>query len=449
MNKKEVLELINKCENAALYALGRKDNHLSKDQESFLKKQVESIKKFKEEFVKNVPESDDVAIAQYHEAFSKLYDNLKVIGEPASTKVRPNDKTTELVPTDSQRNSNQAKVKAVVHEEEQSEVLKKDRNNINNILKRIFYVLGSAAAIAIVIATIKYFIDTAKDITLHNKANIASEQSIGPNVFKNAKLLVADVDIDDYTSLMNYATEIKNLLNDSTITIDDIMYAIRMANYDRLADKNYFFDREGVCRSTYNAGVIASIIGSDAVVKKDLESDIFITDAQMIDILLTVTDNKLTLTDFEIARVEGKGYDIFAVVDKCIKGMYEEAKEGVESKNKLYAMVFNDVISRATRNFTIVNSENAPLSTMYVLLGMYNANTKKILELTSGQLLGPIYGNGARIDGNYGDICVEELVTATYITRDNGQYVGSNECIFYTDFIDEVILNEDPNMGSR
>lgn len=449
MNKKEVLELINKCENAALYALGREDIHLSKDQESFLKKQVESIQKFKEEFVKNVPESDDVAIAQYHEAFSKLYDNLKVIGEPASTKVRPNDKTTELVTTDSQRTTNQAKVKAVVHEEEQSEVLKKDRNNINNILKRIFYVLGSAAAIAIIVATIKYFIDTAKDKTLDNEANIVLEQSIDANIFKNAKLLVADVDIDDYTSLMNYATEIKNLLNDPTITIDDIMYAIRMANYDRLADKNYFFDREGVCRSTYNAGVIASRIGSDAIVKKDLESDIFITDAQMIDILLTVTDNKLTLTDFETARVEGKGYDIYAVVDKCINGMYEEVKEGVESKNKLYAMVFNDVISRATRNFTIVNSENAPLSTMYVLLGMYNANTEKILELTSGQLLGPIYGNGARIDGNYGDICVEELVTATYITRDNGQYVGNKECIFYTDFIDEVILNADPNMGSR
>ena len=463
MNKNEVLALIGSCKNAIKCALSRKDIQLAQDQIVFLSNLLARIQYIEVEFKGKVAENDINTIKRYHVMFSNLYSQINEINQPTAIMVRPdgavNERPKDTGGTGYSKSSHSRRVIDVIPEGSQRNYTKKERNKTNNVLRNIFYALGSFAALALIIATIKYYVDHPKDNNLSRGPETTQEATIIMDGQMPFTMLypIANVNIDDYAELMNYATKIRNALADQSLTIDDIMYAIRMANWDALQDKNYFSDREGVCRSTYNAGLIATALGSDAVVQKNPNTDIFITDNQMMDILMTVTDNNLTLNDFASARVESKGYDIYAVLDRCVTGMYEnnllqitepttDDVTNAHSRNMQFAMVFNDVVSRATRNFTIVSSEDAPLSTMYVILGMYNANMPRILELTSGQLLGPIYGNGARIDGNYGDICVEELATACYIARDNGQYAGNSKCIFYTDFIDEVILNSN-HMG--
>ncbi len=500
--KEDVLALIQICESEAEYALTRDDIELTDERREGLEKVLKAIKNEKEKFEK-VPEDDQRVIDGYYNIFTNLFTELKKINQPTlnhSTDIQikgenpiiPQDDENGIIPTNDEKkdiiglddenleepkdNSKKMKVKKVIPEEEQTEETKEQRDRLTRNLRRIFYVLGSAAALAIIIATIKYYVDHPKDqkandlprttqsdvLPTKDSSNIyyiedgandeskAITEELPEEVQKVFK--IADVDINDYNQLVTYATEINNELNDTRITIDDIMYAIRMANWDKLQDKSCFTDRQGVCRSTYNAGVVATKLGSDAIVQKDLNSDIFITDQQMADILVCVTNGKLTLADFESAKVEDRGYDIYAVIDRCVAGMNEHV--GSTDENDIihdthYARVFNEVVTRATISFSIVNSDEALLSTVYTLLGTYNANSNRLMDLTKQD--GPIYGTGPRIDGNYGNICALEVNTLVYIDKQdkNGtpNFIGNEKNIFYSGMIDEVILNPEKSMG--
>ena len=420
MNKNEILALFEACRREAEYALTRSDLILTDEERKNLERKYRNILNYQNSLSRI---ADTNAIER---EMIQTYKELKQInlGNTASLK---KDYTLDMIKYEP--NKGKLKVQEVIPESKQKESTIKERDKLTETLKKVCLGLGIAALVAIIACAVTYLVNNA-DFKNKTENELIDELKVKP---------IDELDIENNEALANYAANIQEALEDTNLSIDDIMYAIRLANFDYLENRDYFYDREGVCRSTYNIGEITTKLGSDSIIKKEKESDIFLSEAEMKDILLTVTDNKLSLENFEFAKKE-QGYDVYSVVDKCIEGMNRH-----EENDMQYAMVFNDIVSRATRNFTIV--EDSPVQTMYSLLGMYNANHDRIVELTAGRLLGPIYGNGARIDGTYGDICVEELVKATYIAKDKGQYVGADGCIFYNDFADEIIIT--PSMGSR
>ena len=497
MKKEEVLALIEASLTEAKFALDRDDIVLTENERDTISDQLVKFETFKARFAE-VSEEDQEMIDSYYRAFSIALGDLVAFRKQKEIEAEMNrDKVEERNNNSGKNNSEKTNDKLVVSktreiektnkeeivksghkiidvipEEEQPEVTKKERDRLNKILKGIFYTLGSAAAVALMVAAIKYCVDHPDGRTMPatSPTPSSSHSTIDrtrPGWTEDDVLVIApdqqivsrigNVNINDYDELMEYATQIQSELKgeeSSKISIYDIIKAIKIANWDSLEDKNVFDNRESVCRSTYNEGLIAAELGSDAIVQKDINSDIFITNHQMTDILMCVTDNKLALDCFDCAKVDDRGYDIYAVIDKCISEMYKHVDSEVEDEieqDRLYAMVFNDVVSRAVRNFTIVNSDESLVSTIYYVLGTFNASLPRNFELTAGRSYGTAYGNGHENDGGYGDICIEELSSALYIVHEsNNQYIGNAEkCIFYGEFADEVLANPDPNIGTR
>lgn len=488
MKKEEVLALIEASMMEAKFALEREDIVLTDEEIELLNDRIIKIENFKSRFAE-VSEEDQEEINSYYRAFNIALSDLVAFrrqkeieaginrGENTAKETKPEEtRATDekgklvAVPT---REIDKAKkgglVKTghkiidVIPEEKQQETTKDERDRLNKILKAIFYTLGSAAAVALLIAAIKYCVNHPNgrelpDVPTTTPSSSYSSDRLRPGwttddlpVITAAPQIVnriGDININDYDELMEYAAQIQSELKgdeSSKISIYDIIKAIKMANWDSLEDKSVFDNRESVVRSTYNEGLIASELGSDAIVQKDVNSDIFITKHQMTDILMCVTDNKLSIDCFDCAKVDDRGYDIYAVIDTCISGMNKHVDSEVEEEieqDRLYAMVFNDVVSRAVRNFTIVNSDEALVSTVYYVLGTFNATLPRNIELTAGRSYGTAYGNGHENDGGYGDICIEELSSALYIVHEStNQYTGNDQaCIFYGEFIDKALI---------
>lgn len=241
---------------------------------------------------------------------------------------------------------------------------------------------------------------------------------------------ISNVNINNESKLLEYAKKLNQSM--TGLTTDEIVSAIKLANYEKLDNKDVFENREDVLKSTLNIGNIITKLGSDAIVKKTNKDDIYVTDATLKDIITSVTNNKVNIDSFKDAKTKN-GYDLLKVSEIAINNMYKN-----NDLDDDYAMILNDIIARSTRDFTII--ENRDLQTIYTLLGMYNANLDRVNKLTAGRLLGPIYGNGVKIDGTYGDVCVEQLVKAVEIKNNKGHIVGSNGSIFYNEFIDDVLL---------
>ena len=488
MKKEDVLALIDAALMEAKYALDRDDITLTTEEANNLADRIVKIETFKARFAE-VPEEDQEMVNSYYRAFNIALGDLVAFrkqkeieaginrGENTTRETKPseertsngNDKLVVAQTREIEKKKNGGLVKTghkiidVIPEEKQQETTKKERDRLNKILKGIFYTLGSAAAVALMIAAIKYCVDhpDGKTMPTSSPTPTSSHSTIDrvkPGWSEDDALAIlpetqitsriASVNINDYDELMEYATQIQRELKgeeSSKISIYDIIKAIKMANWDSLEDKSVFDNRESVVRSTYNEGLIASELGSDAIVQKDVNSDIFITKHQMTDILMCVVDNKLTLDCFECAKVDDRGYDIYAVIDTCISGMNKHVGSEVEEEieqDRLYAMVLNDVVSRAVRNFSIVNSDEALVSTVYYVLGTFNASLPRNFELTAGRSYGTAYGNGHENDGGYGDICIEELSAALYIVHEStNQYTGNDQaCIFYGPFIDKAMI---------
>ena len=514
MKKRDVLDLIDASYREIKYALDRDDITLTEGERKLLSDNLVRIETYSHRFLTEIPEDDEKLIEGYHKSFQIALGDLvefrrrkeleagincgeKIIDrdteESKSEETKDEEKTVETKPEESKPEETKDEEKLdklvviparvynnttkeeitkpdpfriieVISEEKQSEQTKKERDRLIKVLRGVFYVLGSAAAIALVAAAIKYCVDhpNGKEIPVTPTTTPTSSNStIGrlkpgwgkddiPSVTPAPEIvsLINNININDYDELMEYATQLQSQLKgeeSSKLPIYDIIKAVKMANWDSLEDKSVFDNRESVVRGTYNEGLIAAELGSNAIVQKDVNSDIFITNHQMTDILMCVTDNKLSLDCFESAKVDDRGYDIYAVIDTCIAGMNKHIDSEVEEEieqDRLYAMVFNDVVSRAVRNFTIVNSDEALVSTVYYVLGTFNATLPRNIELTAGRSYGTAYGNGHENDGGYGDICIEVLSSALYIVHEGtNQYTGNDQaCIFYGDFIDKAII---------
>ena len=110
----------------------------------------------------------------------------------------------------------------------------------------------------------------------------------------------------------------------------------------------------------------------------------------------------------------------------------------------LYAKLFNEITARKFESFSV--TPDSPLSTYYLMLGMFNENKDSIIALTANRNWGPIYGNvvanssvpngytGDKIDGTYGFICIEELID--HLTIGNPNYS------FYSIYADEFMIDK-------
>ena len=402
MSKNEVLALLHSCEKKANKILERKDltNKQRKDIE-----QIRATVVYYEVYVNmHVSEKDTALLQQYAIQFKGLHENLKQLEVPRSIMERPE--------------GDKVKVKKVIPENEQSYKATTERNKAWEIIKNILAILGVVAIIAMLCVSLKSCNIKDKD-QLEDKPGY--EQSIDEHTRP-----IDDIDIENYDELLSYAELLQGKLkNNEDISIEDIMYAIRLTNFDQLQDKNVFTDRDEVYESTKIAGKVASELGTNHLVKRDENTDIYLSEVELNDIIMCVTDNAININEFKDAKTD-KGYDIYSVVDRCVKGINAD-----NGKDLYFAKVFNDILARKAVAFTI--TEDSPISTYYTLLGMYNANSKRILELTSGIGLTSVYGDETRIDGYYGFICVEEL--EAYL------HVGNENNLLYTDVIDQNITN--------
>ncbi|MBQ6841065.1 MAG: hypothetical protein IJO63_02990 [Bacilli bacterium] len=409
MNKTEVLALLASCKKKALKALERTD--LTQKQKKDLDGCLGAIEHYTM-YVNNLEETQTEELKNVHEQFQAMFQQLKQLEQPISIAER---KAGELV-----------KVEKVIPKEKQKDKTQKDKSKAWEIIRNILATLGVAALVAILIISLRSCDVKDKEDTLDTQPGIEQEDE--------RKLNINSIDVDNYEQLVGYASEIQKLLGEDTdLAIEDIMYAIRLANFDRLDEKAVFKDRDEVCYSTNVIGKVTSELGSDSIIQKDPLTDIYLKDVELSDIILCATDNKLSIDEFASAKTEN-GYDIYAIADVCIKGIHSE-----EENNVLFAKVFNDLLARKVCAFSI--TPDSPVSTYYALLGMYHQNSHRLLELTSGIGLTSVYGDGTRIDGYYGFTCVEEL--EAYL------HVGNPNNVFYTDIIDQNITNysQEENLG--
>ena len=326
---------------------------------------------------------------------------------------------------------NQVNRHAVTGRVSRDDVPDTTRKSSDSILKTILALIGAGLIGALIAFLIMHCINTTD---LSETPTDTSEPTSSEEIIDDA-LIAQNINLDNYDELFDFATRIQaKLPSDANISVDDIMYALRLANFDKLQDKSYFSDRDEVCAATYYIGKLAPAVGVDALVQRAPEDDIVLSEQQMKDIIMTVTDNELSVDDFAIAKV-ANGYDLYTAAQVCLTGINLDNDE-VAFK---YAKVMNELVCREAVNYSVC--PNSPVSTHYVIAGMYTANQDRILELTSGMNLGPIYGTGPRIDGSHGALCVEELASFMYIDAKGGTFIGNERNAIYSYVIDENITN--------
>lgn len=485
MNKSDLLALVSSCRGQISDILKRTD--INSDQIAALKSlQIKVVEQ--ESYIKTIDEKDQKQLNHFAELYSRLNFSLRNFS-PSTSLVVANKKEVAK-----KSESKKVKVTKVIKEEEQKKETKKSRKRLIKWLVG----LGLTAIILIIIHSCMH--------NANNKNNEAPTPSSTPAYETTIPDNAIYFDINDQDSLLNYATYIQSQLpEDSEYTLEDIIYALRLANYEDLADAGVFKDRDEIYQSTKVIGGISQEIGVDLLVTQDADTDIFVSEDELKDIIMCVTDNNLSVDAFSECMTE-KGYDIYLLCQTCsdiINGRnnndelafyyakvnnvvplntlpvskttidasefqryldsipdnkltldnFRNCLDGNEynlslihelcrqksneiSANDLvyYAKVFNEIIARKLVTFSV--TEESPVSTYYTLIGLYNANFKKINELTSGNGWGPIYGDGTRIDGTYGCICVEELTN--YLT------IGNQENIFFTDIIDQNLTPDAP-----
>ncbi len=408
VTKDDVISLMTECKNEAENLLENNDIKLRRSDKKWLKTTLSDIG-LDYMNLANL-DDDDEALKDYEEKYTQVAKDIADIKEEVKNrhKVKSITKAKDVAPAT---------------EESRIKLLKE-------ILLGIGVAIGGVALAWLIIAFVRDIKKPVAKPTEPEPSDSYEEQIVEVS----DALIAQNIDINDYTSLYNYACDIqKKLPAEMGITIDDIMYALKLANYDKLTDNGCFSDRDEVCASTYRIGQLAPVVGVDALVQRDPADDITITDEQMIDIIMTSTDSALSVAEFAEAKVDG-GYDMYRAAEICLKGLYQTADE---ERAFLFAKVMNELTCREAVNYSIC--PNSPVCTHYTMAGMYTANQDRILELTSAKNLGPIYGSDARIDGTYGSMCVEELAAFMYIDTKNGTFIGNEKNCIYSFVIDENI----------
>lgn len=247
------------------------------------------------------------------------------------------------------------------------------------------------------------------------------------------------LDVNNEEMLLNYADSLRASLPENTLSKEDIVTALKLANFDILEDNRVFASREELYKANKDLGVLTQYVGTDKVTIENKEDDIYITEAQLKDMLKCITSDELDIANFDLLK-EDKGYNIYKVYELCA----QKLNNGNESQKVLYAKLFNEITTRKFESFSLTPS--SPLSQYYLMLGMFNENMQASLNLTTNHGWGPTYGEvqqnssvpdgytGDTIDGTYGYICIEELI--------NHLSIGNEDYSFYSIYADEFMIDK-------
>lgn len=247
------------------------------------------------------------------------------------------------------------------------------------------------------------------------------------------------LDVNSEEMLLNYADSLREMLPEDTLSKEDIVTALKLANFDILEDNRVFASREELYKANKDLGFLTQYVGTDKVTIENKEDDIYITVEQLQDMIKCITNNELDIANFDELK-EDKGYNIYKVYELCAQKLNNEN----ENQKVLYAKLFNEITTRKFESFSLTPS--SPLSQYYLMLGMFNENMQASLNLTTNHGWGPTYGEvqqnssvpdgytGDTIDGTYGYICIEELI--------NHLSIGNEDYSFYSIYADEFMIDK-------
>ena len=411
MKKCDLLALIEACQDKlnSLY-----NDNLSNDVKEELKKILEiTVKHYN--IVKKADESNYTLLNSYAESYTKLYYTILNNNEKALEKketglsvysqlsVRDNN---DLIP---------------IEVEDQN---LENRKKAKTLLKIIAGTGSIMLAIAI-LATI------AKE---NNK--IKNDVDSLDDELGIVQVLENNLDVNNEEALYNYAQSLQELLPENTLTTEDIINCLKLANFDELLNQSVFSSREELYDTISKLGTLVNYAGTEKTVIENKNTDIYFSEDELNDMIKCITNNELSISNFDSFKSE-KGYNSYKVYEYCSKMLKDE-----NNKDKvLYAKLFNEITARKFESFSV--TPDSPLSTYYLMLGMFNENKDYITSLTANRNWGPIYGNvvanssvpngytGDKIDGTYGFICIEELID--HLTIGNPNYS------FYSIYADEFM----------
>ena len=414
MKKCDLLALIEACQDKlnSLY-----NDNLSNDVKEELKKILEiTVKHYN--IVKEADESNYTLLNSYAESYTKLYYTILNNNEKALEKketglsvysqlsVRDNN---DLIP---------------IEVEDQN---LENRKKAKTLLKIIAGTGSIMLAIAI-LATI------AKE---NNK--IKNDVDSLDDELGIVQVLENNLDVNNEEALYNYAQSLQELLPENTLTTEDIINCLKLANFDELLNQSVFSSREELYDTISKLGTLVNYAGTEKTVIENKNTDIYFSEDELNDMIKCITNNELSISNFDSFKSE-KGYNSYKVYEYCSKMLKDE-----NNKDKvLYAKLFNEITARKFESFSV--TPDSPLSTYYLMLGMFNENKDSITSLTANRNWGPIYGNvvantsvpngytGDKIDGTYGFICIEELID--HLTIGNPNYS------FYSIYADEFMIDK-------
>ena len=253
------------------------------------------------------------------------------------------------------------------------------------------------------------------------------------------QVLENNLDVNNEEALYNYAQSLQELLPENTLTTEDIINCLKLANFDELLNQSVFSSREELYDTISKLGTLVNYAGTEKTVIENKNTDIYFSEDELKDMIKCITNNELSISNFDSFKSE-KGYNSYKVYEYCSKMLKDE-----NNKDKvLYAKLFNEITARKFESFSV--TPDSPLSTYYLMLGMFNENKDSIIALTANRNWGPIYGNvvanssvpngytGDKIDGTYGYICIEELID--HLT------IGNPDYSFYSIYADEFMIDK-------
>lgn len=253
------------------------------------------------------------------------------------------------------------------------------------------------------------------------------------------QVLENNLDVNNEEALYNYAQSLQELLPENTLTTEDIINCLKLANFDELLNQSVFSSREELYDTISKLGTLVNYAGTEKTVIENKNTDIYFSEDELKDMIKCITNNELSISNFDSFKSE-KGYNSYKVYEYCSKMLKDE-----NNKDKvLYAKLFNEITARKFESFSV--TPDSPLSTYYLMLGMFNENKDYIIALTANRNWGPIYGNvvanssvpngytGDKIDGTYGYICIEELID--HLT------IGNPDYSFYSIYADEFMIDK-------
>ena len=253
------------------------------------------------------------------------------------------------------------------------------------------------------------------------------------------QVLENNLDVNNEEALYNYAQSLQELLPENTLTTEDIINCLKLANFDELLNQSVFSSREELYDTISKLGTLVKYAGTEKTVIENKNTDIYFSEDELKDMIKCITNNELSISNFDSFKSE-KGYNSYKVYEYCSKMLKDE-----NNKDKvLYAKLFNEITARKFESFSV--TPDSPLSTYYLMLGMFNENKDYIIALTANRNWGPIYGNvvanssvpngytGDKIDGTYGYICIEELID--HLT------IGNPDYSFYSIYADEFMIDK-------